>query len=227
MLWFKVLSSVFEGTCWSLLELLETLRNFRVPRGGSRSLQPPILTAGLLYRAGAETPLNFREKFRVFPRTILENFSAVDTQTAVLVSTAEVWISAPDTQTPILLVFWVSTADFGFQAGDEKFWVFFLRCLSRKSGSQHQLRKKKKTLPSHSLLHHPCTRTNPCFLHTHHTRNECVDSPPEASIGGFAHPTKYLPLLVCSAQLRIGMTKNSESIACTNKQPPTNHTRCQ
>ena len=63
------------------------------------------LTAGFLYRAGAETPLNFREKFRVFPRTILENFSAVDTQTAVLVSTAEVWISAPDTQTPIFLGF--------------------------------------------------------------------------------------------------------------------------
>ena len=63
------------------------------------------LTAGLLYRAGAETPLNFREKFRVFPRMILENFSAVDTQTAVLVSTAEVWISALDTQTPIFLGF--------------------------------------------------------------------------------------------------------------------------
>ena len=43
-------------------------------------------------------PPNFREKFRVSPRTILENFSGVDTQTAVLVSTAEVWISAPDTQ---------------------------------------------------------------------------------------------------------------------------------
>ena len=58
-------------------------------------------------RAGAETPLNIREKFgiRVSPRTILKIFSAVDTQTAVLVSTAEVWISAPDTQTPIFLVF--------------------------------------------------------------------------------------------------------------------------
>ena len=65
----------------------------------------PTLTAGFLSGAGAETPLNFREKFRVFPRTILENFSGVDTQTAVLVSTAEVWISAPDTQTPIFLGF--------------------------------------------------------------------------------------------------------------------------
>ena len=63
------------------------------------------ITAGFLSRAGAETPLNFREKFRVFPRTILEIFSGVDTQTAVLVSTAEVWISAPDTQTPIFLGF--------------------------------------------------------------------------------------------------------------------------
>ena len=63
------------------------------------------ITAGFLYRAGAETPLNFREKFRVSPANILETFSAVDTQTAVLVSTAEVWISAPDTQTPIFLGF--------------------------------------------------------------------------------------------------------------------------
>ena len=63
------------------------------------------ITAGFLSRAGAETPLNFREKFRVFPRTILENFSGVDTQTAVLVSTAEVWISAPDAQTPVFLGF--------------------------------------------------------------------------------------------------------------------------
>ena len=68
-------------------------------------LQIAIPNSRFLYRAGAETPLNFREKFRVSPRTILENFSAVDTQTAVLVSTAEVWISAPDTQTPIFLGF--------------------------------------------------------------------------------------------------------------------------
>ena len=48
---------------------------------------------------------NFREKFRVFPRTIWEKFSGVDTQTAVLVSTAEDWMPAPDTQTPISLGF--------------------------------------------------------------------------------------------------------------------------
>ena len=59
------------------------------------------ITAGFVYRAGAETPLNFPEIFRVSPRTSLNNFSVVDTQTAVLVSTAEVRISAPDAQTPI------------------------------------------------------------------------------------------------------------------------------
>ena len=62
------------------------------------------ITAEFLYRAGAETP-KLSRKIPSFPRTILENFSGVDTQTAVLVSTAEVWISAPDTQTPIFLGF--------------------------------------------------------------------------------------------------------------------------
>ena len=51
-------------------------------------------TAGFLYRAGAQTTPNFREHFRVSLRTIL---SAMDTQIAVLVSTAKVCISAPDT----------------------------------------------------------------------------------------------------------------------------------
>ena len=50
-------------------------------------------------------PLNFRETFRVFPRTIVESFAEVDTQTAVFVSTAEIWISGPDTQPPIFLGF--------------------------------------------------------------------------------------------------------------------------
>ena len=71
----------------------------------SRRAQRHNITPWFLFWAGAETPLNFREKFRVSPRMILEIFSAVDTQTAVLVSTAEVWISAPDTQTPIFLGF--------------------------------------------------------------------------------------------------------------------------
>ena len=55
------------------------------------------VTAGLFYRVGAETPLYIREKN--LQERLLKKFSAVDTQTAVLVSTAEVWISAPDTQT--------------------------------------------------------------------------------------------------------------------------------
>ena len=61
---------------------------------------PQFMTAGFLYRAGAETPppKDLRD-FQVSPRMI---FSAADTQTAVLVSTAKAWISAPDTQTSIL-----------------------------------------------------------------------------------------------------------------------------
>ena len=43
------------------------------------SMNMHFLTAGLLHRAGAQTTPNFRENFRVSPRTI---FSAVDTQTA-------------------------------------------------------------------------------------------------------------------------------------------------
>ena len=96
-------------TFWAEARLLGDLRQ-SVPQNGRVHLLGVEIwrefsTAGFLYRAGAETPLNFREKFRVFPRTILENFSGVDTQTAVLVSTAEVWISAPDAQTPIFLGF--------------------------------------------------------------------------------------------------------------------------
>ena len=54
----------------------------------------------------------------------------MDTQTAVLVSTAEVWISAPDTQTPVFLGFLGIhrlgvTADFGFSAGRRKVLGFF------------------------------------------------------------------------------------------------------
>ena len=65
------------------------------------------LMAGFLYTAGAETPLiSTFEKNSVFlPERILKIFAAADTQTAVLVSTAEVWISARDTQTPSFLGF--------------------------------------------------------------------------------------------------------------------------
>ena len=70
-------------------------------------------------------PPKLSRKIRLSPRTILENFSAVDTQTAVLVSTAEVWISAPDTQTPTFLGFlgihsWLRF----FLPGDENFRIF-------------------------------------------------------------------------------------------------------
>ena len=62
----------------------------------------------------------------------------MDIQTAVLVSTAEACISAPDTQTPIFL---------GFLDIHSWLWVFFFcREMSRKLGSQHQL--CIKTLPS-------------------------------------------------------------------------------
>ena len=97
------------------------------PSGLAMRQVHPCVTAGFVCRAGAEAPLNFRKKIRAFPGTILENnyFSAVDTQTAVLVSTAEVWISAPDTQTPILS--WFSgypQLTLVFLPGDEKFWIF-------------------------------------------------------------------------------------------------------
>ena len=68
-------------------------------------------TAGFLYRIGAETPPNFREIFWVSLRMI---FSGVDTQTAVLVSIAKVWISAPDTQTSVILGFLGIHCCFGF-----------------------------------------------------------------------------------------------------------------
>ena len=117
-----------------------------------------LVTARFLYRAGAETPVNLWEKFRAFPRTILENFSAVDTQTAVLVSTAEVWISAPDTQTPIFLGFLGIHSWVWFFCRETKSLGFcFLRCLSRKSGSQHQLRIK--TLPSSWRFLPKCAQT--------------------------------------------------------------------
>ena len=84
-----------------------------------------ILMAGFLYRAGAETPLNFREKFEFFP----ERFWKI----------SQGWIPKPQFWYPPLrfgsqhripkhlffLVFWVSTADFGFfLPGDEKFRIF-------------------------------------------------------------------------------------------------------
>ena len=96
------------ATGWGAKSLVSLPQNPEI----SKSFQH---SAKFLYGAGAETPLDFREKFRVSPRTIWTNFSAVDTKTAVLVSTAEVWISAPDTQTPIFL---------GFQGIHSWLWFF-------------------------------------------------------------------------------------------------------
>ena len=74
------------------------------------------------------------------------------------------------------LVFWVSTADFGFSAGRRNFQIFFLRCLSRKSGSQHQLRIK--TLPSARVfeVNFPSARKFIC-------------SPPSHNNSSFSEPT--------------------------------------
>ena len=77
----------------------------KVPRKRS-PIGTAKIAAGFLYRAGAETPPKLARKIPFFPRTILEIFSAVDTRTAVWASTPEVWISAPDPQTPIFLGFW-------------------------------------------------------------------------------------------------------------------------
>ena len=51
----------------------------------------------VLHRAGAQTTPNFREKIDFFFQNDFESFSAADTRTAVLVSTAKAWISAPET----------------------------------------------------------------------------------------------------------------------------------
>ena len=89
----------------------------------------------VLHKAGAETPLDFRETFRVSPITILKYFSAVDTQTAVLVSTAEVRISAPDAQKPNFLGFLSMHSWLWFSAGRQK---LFLRPLPPKLGLNYR-----------------------------------------------------------------------------------------
>ena len=85
---------------------------------------PLILTAGFLYRAGAETSLKPSRKILSFPRTILE--------------TSQGWIPKPQFWYPPLrfgsqhrvpkhlffLLFWVSAADFCFSAGRRNFGYF-------------------------------------------------------------------------------------------------------
>ena len=63
---------------------------------------PPENIRAQKFRFGFVFP-KLSRKIPSFSQNDFENFSAVDTQTAVLVSTAEVWISAPDTQTHIFL----------------------------------------------------------------------------------------------------------------------------
>ena len=68
-----------------------------------------MVTAGFLYEAGAETPPNFREIFRVSLRTI---FSAVDTQTGVFGSQHRI------PKPLFLLALWVFTCFAVFLLGD-------------------------------------------------------------------------------------------------------------
>ena len=82
-------------------------------------------------------PQTFEIISEFFSQSDFEHFSAVDTQTAVLVSIANVE-SQHRIPKHLILVFWVCTADFGFLLGDK----IFLRRLSRNLGSQHQLRSK-------------------------------------------------------------------------------------
>ena len=72
----------------SLLPVLHSVVFLARPLGGWEDTFE-WKTAGLLCRAGAET--NIQENLQVSLRII---FSVVDTQTAVLLATAEVWISA-------------------------------------------------------------------------------------------------------------------------------------
>ena len=102
-------------------------------------VKPQLLEANFVHSGGSEGLGS--------PRKVLKHFSAVDTQTAVLISTAEVWISAPDTQTPISLGFlgMHSWLWFFFLPGEKNFG-YFPEVPVTKSGSQHQL--CIQTLPS-------------------------------------------------------------------------------
>ena len=91
--------------------------------------------------------LNFREKFRVSPRTILENFLSGGYPNRSSGIHRWGWDLSPGY--PNTYFSWLSgypQLTLVFLVGAEKFSDIFLRCLSRKSGSQHQLRIK--TLPS-------------------------------------------------------------------------------
>ena len=106
--------------------------------------------------------VNFREKFWVSSRTILKKFSAVDTQTAVLISTAEVWISAPDTQAPISLGFLGIHSWLWFcLPGDKNFRLFsWSACHENSSLSTSSVQK-----PDHQLTLLNDFKIDPQWLH--------------------------------------------------------------
>ena len=108
----------------------------------AKNYRMDCLTAGFLYRAGAEIPPNFRDNSEFLP----ERFWNISQR----------WIPKPQFWYPPLrfrsqhwmlntlfvLAFWVYTADFGFSARGQK--LSWGAC--HKLGSQRQLRMK--TLPS-------------------------------------------------------------------------------
>ena len=74
-----------------------------VELSGSSRQAAHALTAGFLYRAGAQTTPKFRESVRVSLRT---TFSAMDTQSAIFVSTAKIFDFS--TGSPSLCFRWFS-----------------------------------------------------------------------------------------------------------------------
>ena len=133
---------------WVKVSHMDGFKGKALPQeGGSVLKTKHELTAGFLYRAGAETPLNFRETFHVFRSMILKTFLSGGYPNRS--SGIHRWGLDLSTGYPNTYFSWFSgypPLTLVFLPGDEEFWFFSLRCLSRKSGSQHQLRIK--TLPS-------------------------------------------------------------------------------
>ena len=67
----------------------------------------PMLMARFLCRAGAQTISKFREIFQVSLGNIFRSFSQQ------WIRTAKAWISAPDAQTSVFLVFLLNTGVLG------------------------------------------------------------------------------------------------------------------
>ena len=106
------------------------------------------VTAGFLHRAGAESPLNFRETSEFFPERFWKISLRWIPKPQFWYPLLSVWISRHRIPKHLFFwVFWVSTAAFGFLPGDEKFWIFFLRCsaVHDLGGSQHAAPYKNPT----------------------------------------------------------------------------------